>query len=94
MSERLNLKSKLGLDVFKHDNSPHITIKAGMARNEKLKEVIKICPAGLYHLNEKGEVELNLDGCLECGSCRIWCGTELLDWNYPSGGAGVQYRFG
>jgi ferredoxin like protein len=39
-------------------------------------------------------VELTIDGCLECGTCRIACGTEVLEWYYPSGGAGVQFRFG
>jgi len=31
---------------------------------------------------------------LECGTCRIACGAEVLEWNYPEGGAGVQFRFG
>ena len=47
-----------------------------------------------YEEKEDGRVELTIDGCLECGTCRIACGTEVLEWYYPSGGAGVQFRFG
>jgi ferredoxin like protein len=94
MSEIMGLKAKLGLDVFKHDSEPHILIKPGMEKDPRLKKAILVCPAGLYSENAQGEVELTIDGCLECGTCRLACGTEVLDWNYPSGGTGVQFRFG
>lgn len=94
MSENLGLKAKLGLNVFKEDSQRHITIKPGMEKDPRLKRAILVCPAGLYSENENGEVELTIDGCLECGTCRLACGTEVLDWNYPAGGAGVQFRFG
>lgn len=94
MSEEMGLKAKLGLDVFKHDKEAHIKIKAGMEKDPRLKKAILVCPAGLYSENENGEVELTIDGCLECGTCRIACGPEVLDWHYPTGGSGVQFRFG
>lgn len=94
MSETLGLKSKLGLNVFKEDSQRHIVIKPGMEKDPRLKRAILVCPAGLYSENENGEVELTIDGCLECGTCRLACGTDVLDWNYPAGGAGVQFRFG
>jgi ferredoxin like protein len=94
MSVRLDLKSKLGLDVFKEDSKPHIKIKPGLESDPRLKKAVLVCPAGLYKLNDKGEIDLSTDGCLECGTCRLACGPEVLDWNYPSGGAGIQFRFG
>jgi len=94
MSEIIGLKAKLGLDVFKQDTEPHIRIKPGMEKDPRLKKAVLVCPAGLYSENENGEVELTIDGCLECGTCRIACGTEVLEWYYPNGGAGVQFRFG
>jgi ferredoxin like protein len=94
MSETMGLKAKLGLDVFKHDSEPHIRIKPGMEKDPRLKRAVLVCPAGLYSLNKEGAVEFTIDGCLECGTCRIACGVEVLDWNYPSGGTGVQFRFG
>jgi len=94
MSEVLGLKAKLGLDVFKEDKEFHITIKAGNEKDNRLKKAILICPAGLYSENEKGEVVISVDGCLECGTCLLACGEELLEWHYPSSGSGVQFRFG
>lgn len=95
MNGTSDLKAKLGLNVFKPVSVPHIKIKQGTEKDRRLKSAIKLCPAGLYSENEHGEVVLaTLDGCLECGTCRLACGTEVLDWNYPEGGMGVQYRFG
>jgi ferredoxin like protein len=94
MSEARSMKAKLGLNVFKPDKERHITIKAGCEKDPRLKAAVYVCPAGLYSLNEKGEVEFDIDGCLECGTCRIACGTEVLEWTYPTGGSGVQFRFG
>ena len=94
MSDEAKLKAKLGLDVFKPGGEPHIRIRAGMEKDPRLKKAVIVCPAGLYTVNEEGAVTLTIDGCLECGTCRIACGTEVLEWNYPEGGTGVQFRFG
>lgn len=94
MTEPMDLKAKLGLDVFKPVREPHIKIRPGREKDPRLKPALRLCPAGLYSENEKGEIVLTIDGCLECGTCRLACGTEVLDWNYPEGGTGVQFRFG
>jgi ferredoxin like protein len=95
MSEKPDLKAKLGLDVFKPVAVPHIKIRAGMEKDPRLKAAVRLCPAGLYSENENGEVVLaTIDGCLECGTCRLACGVDVLEWNYPEGGTGVQFRFG
>ncbi len=93
MSELMGLKAKLGLDVFKESKEAHIKIIAGMERDPRLKKAVLVCPAGLYSEHE-GQVELTIDGCLECGTCLIACGSDVLEWNYPAGGSGVQFRFG
>ena len=94
MSQAAGLKAKLGLDVFKPGKEPHIRIRGGKERDPRLKAVVAICPAGLYSVGETGGVVLTTDGCLECGTCRLACGTEVLEWSYPEGGVGVQFRFG
>lgn len=94
MTEVIGLKAKLGLDVFKAGSDAHIKIRPGMEKDPRLKKAVLLCPAGLYSENEEGEVVLTIDGCLECGTCRLACGNEVLDWNYPDGGIGVQFRFG
>ena len=90
----MDLKAKLGLDVFKPVGDPHIRIRPGMEKDSRLKRAVRVCPAGLYSENEQGEIVLDIDGCLECGTCRLACGVEVLDWNYPEGGTGVQFRYG
>lgn len=90
----MDLKAKLGLDVFKPGREPHIKIRPGREKDPRLRQAIRLCPAGLYSENEKGEIVLTLDGCLECGTCLLACGTDVLEWNYPEGGTGVQFRFG
>ena len=94
MSEAMGLKAKLGLNVFKHGEKKHISIKTGRENDRRLLRAVLVCPAGLYSVNSNGTVELSIDGCLECGTCRIACGTEVLDWNYPEAGTGIQFRFG
>ena len=94
MSEIIGLKAKLGLNVFKPGAVPHIKIKPGKEKDPLLKAMTKLCPAGLYTENEIGEITMTVDGCLECGTCRLVCGVDVLEWTYPEGGAGVQFRAG
>jgi ferredoxin like protein len=89
-----DLKAKLGIDVFKPGSAAHIKIRPERAYDQCLRQMVRICPAGLYSINERGETILTVDGCLECGTCRLVCGAEVLEWAYPEGGAGVQFRFG
>lgn len=88
------IKAKLGLDVFKPGGRPHISIKPGREKDPRLLQAVRICPAGLYSHAEGGIVTLTIDGCLECGTCRYVCGGDVLEWTYPEGGTGVQFRFG
>ncbi|MFA5181148.1 MAG: 4Fe-4S dicluster domain-containing protein [Syntrophales bacterium] len=94
MTETMDLKAKLGLDVFKPGGEGHIKIRPGKEKDSRLQKMGLICPAGLYSVSEQGETSLTIDGCLECGTCRLVCGTDVLEWAYPEGGVGVQFRFG
>ena len=92
--ETVNLKAKLGLDVFKEGSEFHIQINPAKADDRRLLACVRLCPAGLYSQDEAGGVVLSTDGCLECGTCKIICDDEVLLWTYPEGATGVQYRFG
>lgn len=94
MSEMIGLKAKLGMDVFKEDNEFHIKIVPGREKDPLLKRAVIVCPAGLYSETATGEIVVATDGCLECGTCLLVCGEDVLEWSYPSGGSGVQFRFG
>jgi ferredoxin like protein len=43
---------------------------------------------------ETGQIAIEVAGCLECGTCLVVCPFGALAWRYPSGGAGIRYRFG
>jgi len=86
---------KLSLDAFKTDQKSHIIIHQELCRACEFKPCLSICPGGLYSVSEEtGEVRVEYAGCLECGSCRVACPHEALEWNYPRGGFGVLYRYG
>lgn len=74
---------------------PHIRIKAHEKPSAALQALTKVCPAGCYSTNDRGQVEVVPDGCMECGTCRILTAdTGDIEWNYPRGGYGVLFKFG
>lgn len=88
------IAEKLACNVFKPGGKPHIRIRPGKEGDARLKVMVGLCPAGVYRDEASGKVSIVLDGCLECGTCRVICGIDVLDWQYPEGGTGVQYRYG
>lgn len=95
--EPLTLETKLGRNVFKLDHeSPHIVINHEACRERcTTRPCLFVCPANLYtYQQERDEVFVDYEGCLECGICLIVCQDEALSWKYPRAGFGVQYRFG
>ena len=91
---KTNIKAKLGLDTIKADTRKHITTKRQICQECAERYCLYVCPAQVYILNKDNEIELELDGCLECGTCKIACLRKSVDWNYPQGGFGVQYKYG
>lgn len=91
----MEIEAKLGLNVFKIDHEPHIIIDQDVCQTEcRVRFCLHICPADLFSQDLKGEVQVNYEGCLECGTCLIACHNDALTWHYPNPGFGVQYRFG
>ncbi|MFY9643354.1 MAG: ferredoxin family protein [Rhodomicrobium sp.] len=74
---------------------PHIVVRPHETPSEVLLTLTRLCPAGCYTTNGKGQVEITPDGCLECGTCRILGEpTGDIEWSYPRGGYGVLFKFG
>jgi ferredoxin like protein len=74
---------------------PHITVTPHEKPTKRLLSLVRACPAACYSQNEKGQVEVSTDGCLECGTCRVICGPSgEIQWQYPRGGYGVMFKFG
>ena len=95
MIEDMTVEEKLAVDEFHVDEEfAHIDVdKEGDAAT--IARLVKLCPAGLYVINEDGELTFDYAGCLECGTCLVAAGgTVVKSWNYPRGGMGVEFRLG
>lgn len=51
------------------------------------------CPGEVYKW-EGSRMFVGYEGCHECGSCRVGCPHENIEWKYPKGGHGVIFRLG
>ncbi|MBN2143486.1 MAG: 4Fe-4S dicluster domain-containing protein [Candidatus Aureabacteria bacterium] len=51
------------------------------------------CPAKVYTW-ENDAITVAYNNCLECVTCRTGCPFENIDYQYPRGSFGVQYKFG
>lgn len=58
------------------------------------KPCLYFCPAGVYRLDAGGRILISYQACLECGSCRVGCPQRNIEWDYPRGGFGINYKFG
>lgn len=76
---KVNVDVKLGVNKFHVDEGhPHIILRSSPDMQEFTK-LIKACPAGLYKLDDAGNIHFDSAGCLECGTCRVLCGNTLLE---------------
>ncbi len=74
---------------------PHIKVREHVSPSPQLRAMLTACPARCYALNDRGQVEIAVDGCIECGTCRVICEKNGdIEWNYPRGGFGVLFKFG
>lgn len=91
----VNVDAKLAANKYNVDEG-HAHIE--LARDPdpaEFRKLVLACPAALYKLDEEGGPSFDYAGCLECGTCRILCGTAILKrWEYPQPTMGVEYRYG
>lgn len=53
------------------------------------------CPVSVYKWEELAQkISVSYEKCVECGACRIGCPFANIEWRYPKGGFGVQYKNG
>lgn len=91
----VDVSEALAVNKYEVDEgNPHIELAEELDDEEFLK-LVKLCPAGLYKIDEAGNKSFDWAGCLECGTCRIACGDTIVEkWNNPGPMMGVEYRFG
>jgi ferredoxin like protein len=86
-------EDKLAINKYDVDEDVHIRLDAEKCQECESHSCLYICPAECFKWVED-HITFSYEGCLECGSCRIICDTDALDWNLPRGGFGVCYQYG
>jgi len=91
--EKLGVEQRLNLNSFASDKETHITINQERCTEQDARILLRICPAACFTM-KSGEVVFSRLGCLECGACRAATSPGAIEWNFPKGGFGIQYRYG
>lgn len=97
MTTSVKVEEKLFQNRYLVDEGrPHIRIKDPAAVSPTLAKLATLCPAGCWSLQPDGSLSGSLDGCFECGTCRIVARAagDEIEWSYPRGGYGISYKFG
>ncbi len=88
----MNIDDKLYLNRYIIDQFSHLAIKDQQVCTDcKDKPCLTFCPARVYEWKDE-HIVVGYEGCLECGACRVGCPYDNVDWVYPRGGFGVQFR--
>lgn len=92
----LGISERLAANRFITDeDESHISVDQESAKSTGMaKRLIAVCPAGVYGIAQDGTVTIEYAACMECGTCRAVDTEGVLQWRYPQGGFGVQYREG
>ena len=91
--DKLTVEQRLGLDTFQTDEESHIKVNRDKCKERDVKVLLRICPARCFTI-ASGELVFSRLGCLECGACRAAATPGAIEWSFPKGGAGVNYRYG
>jgi ferredoxin like protein len=89
------LPERLAKARFTTDATSHIVVDQAAARAAQAGPLlVRVCPAGVYSLQDDGSVGVLHAACLECGTCLAVAPPGVLEWHYPAGGMGVAFRQG
>ena len=91
--EELSVEQRLNLNSFATDKESHITVNHKLCKERDAQILLRICPAACFTM-KAGELVFSRLGCLECGACRAATSPGAIEWNFPKGGFGIQYRYG
>ena len=90
----MKIEDKLAVNKFDVDKEVHIRIHEDACKECSDNPCLYVCPADCFKLTEDKRIAFAYEGCLECGSCRIACGRDAIDWILPRAGFGICYQFG
>ncbi len=93
--EKLTLEDKLGRTKFvTREGDPHLIVDNEICRKCPGQWCLIVCPTQRYSKDAEGNIHVDYEGCVECGTCRVACLPGGVYWKYPLGGFGVSYREG
>ena len=92
-TKKLSLEDKLFTVRRRQYNESHINVNVELCRDCSSRICTRVCPAEVYVWNgEKHGVDVQYENCLECGTCRIACEMDAIEWTNPPGGMGIVYE--
>ncbi len=91
--KRTSVEDKLAVNKFDIDKERHIRILEDICATCEARPCAAACPAGCFKPGED-HITFSYEGCLECGSCRIVCDKDAVEWTLPRAGFGICYLFG
>jgi len=90
----MKIEDKLAVNKFDIDSEVHIRLKETACAECKGHPCLSICPADCFKLTEDKRLTFSFEGCLECGTCRIVCDRDAVEWTLPRAGFGICYQYG
>lgn len=88
-----SIEDKLAVNKYDLDEEVHVRIQEETCQRCEQKSCVYVCPADCFKLKDD-RLSFAYEGCLECGSCRIICPEDAIDWALPRGGFGICYQYG
>lgn len=89
----INIENLNQMTGFQADEKSHITVNSDICKTCEHHACVKACPANCYTFKEETKLlSVVYETCLECGTCYVICDKGAVDWTYPRGGYGVNYR--
>jgi electron transfer flavoprotein-quinone oxidoreductase len=75
--------------LLKYDDDRISHIKVLNPKSEFMRKIVTLCPTVCYSMEAGGDVTLQHEACIECGTC-----AKETDWHHPRGEKGVIYQYG
>lgn len=87
------VEDKLAVNKYDVDKEVHIRLIEEICQECREHFCLKTCPAACFKLSGD-RITFSFEGCLECGSCRIVCDKDAVEWTLPRPGFGICYQYG
>ncbi len=88
-----SIEDKLAVNKYAIDKERHIRIREEICGVCEVRSCLYVCPADCFKVRDE-HITFSYEGCLECGSCRIICDQEAVEWALPRAGLGICYLYG